>query len=100
MRMRYKRGVIRRVGPRRPPLTTRRSLHCSLVRPQPVAEPGLGDEVARLARIGLELHTQVLDAHSQASRIVLPFRSPDLADELSLHHDRAEMARKAGEQPV
>ena len=71
-----------------------------IVGAQPVAEPGLGDEIARLARIGLELGAQVLHAHAQAARVVLALRAPHLADQLALHDDRAQVARQTFEHPI
>src|SRR6185437_13372748 len=69
-------------------------------RAQAIAEPGLGDQITRLFRVGLELAAQVLDADPEASRVVDALRAPDLADELALGDNRAEVPREAVQHAI
>src|SRR5579864_2659665 len=71
-----------------------------LVGTQTVADPGFGQQVARLARVGLEFRPQVLHAYPEAPRVIFAPRTPHLAYDLTLHHDRAELPGEAGEHPV
>src|ERR1700733_3598970 len=71
-----------------------------LVGTQPIAQPGLGHQIARLPRVRLELGAQILYAHPEAARVILALRAPHLADQLALHDDAAQVARQAGEHAV
>ena len=57
-----------------------------VLRNQAVADAGLGEQVARLHRVGLELLAQLLHVHAQVVRVFRVRGSPDLGEELAVGH--------------
>jgi len=65
-----------------------------LIGAEPISEPGLRDQEARPARVGLKFVTKILDADTQIPGVVLAIGTPDFSQKLPLSHDHACLARK------
>ncbi len=59
-----------------------------------VAHPGLGEEVARAAGLGLELAPHVRHVHAQVGGLVVVLRAPHLLQQLPLRHELALVAHQ------
>ena len=65
---------------------------------QPVAGPGLGDQVRGMARIGLDLPPQLRDVDVQVVRLDLVGGAPHLAQDRPVREQLALVAHEEGEQ--
>ena len=65
---------------------------------QPVADPGFGQQVFRLHRVGLQLLPELLHVDAQVVRVARVRRPPHFGQQLAVRHHHAEVLRQAGEQ--
>src|SRR5262245_51794191 len=77
-----------------------RALYPALLRGQSIADPGLGQEIARPRGIRLELTTQMGHVHAQVMRLLGGIRTPDFAEELAVGDNLAGVVHQRDEQSV
>src|ERR1700751_986834 len=67
---------------------------------QPIADTGLGDEKARMIRVGFDLLPQLAHEDAQVLNVVALIASPDLLEQLVVRDDEADMHRQDMEQAI
>ena len=65
---------------------------------EPVPNPGLGDQVPRPGRVGLQLPPQLREIDPQVMGFVLVLRPPDLGEQLLLRHQPAGVPHQQFQQ--
>src|SRR5215472_5897166 len=79
---------------------TRGQPNLPLLRGEAVADAGLGEEVARVLRVGLELAAQAADVGPEVVRLLAVLRPPHPLEERGVVEDAAGAAGELDEQLV